>query len=81
MEEESRIALLTEYDALAGLGHGCSYNLIGPASVGAAVALKEKLRDEGLPGTITVIGTPGEEGGAGKVLMVTRGCLRTWILS
>jgi metal-dependent amidase/aminoacylase/carboxypeptidase family protein len=55
---EPNLALLAEYDALAGLGHGCGHNLIGPASVGAAVALKERLRDEGLPGTVMVIGTP-----------------------
>lgn len=67
------IAYLAEYDALVGLGHGCGHNLIGPASLGAAVALKERIEEEELEGTVLVIGTPGEEGGAGKVIMVERG--------
>jgi len=67
------VAYLAEYDALPGLGHGCGHNLIGPTSLGAAVALKERIEEENLPGTILVIGTPGEEGGAGKVTMVERG--------
>src|ERR1043166_7150688 len=36
-----RIAILAEYDALPGLGHGCGHNLIGTSAVGAGLALKE----------------------------------------
>ena len=32
-----RIAFLAEYDALPGLGHACGHNLIGTASLGAAL--------------------------------------------
>lgn len=32
------VALLAEYDALAGLGHACGHNLICMTSVGAAAA-------------------------------------------
>src|SRR5688500_7218441 len=30
-----RVAILAEYDALRGLGHGCAHNLIASAAVGA----------------------------------------------
>jgi amidohydrolase len=66
-----RIALLAEYDALAGLGHACGHNLICMASVGAAVALHRAAPH--LPGTLSVLGTPAEESAGGKVLMVDRG--------
>jgi amidohydrolase len=65
------VALLAEYDALAGLGHACGHNIIGTASVGAALALRPMLNE--IPGTIQVVGTPAEEGGAGKVIMVGAG--------
>ncbi|HLW59536.1 MAG TPA: M20 family metallopeptidase [bacterium] len=65
------IALLAEYDALPGLGHACGHNLICTASVGAAVALRRAVPR--LPGTLTVLGTPAEEGDGGKVTMVERG--------
>ena len=38
-----RIAFLAEYDALPGLGHACGHNLIGTASLGAALAVKAVL--------------------------------------
>lgn len=65
------IALLCEYDALPGLGHACGHNLIGTASVGAALALAPLIEDLG--GTLTVIGCPGEETGGGKVILVEEG--------
>jgi amidohydrolase len=65
------VALLAEYDALAGLGHACGHNIIGTSSVGAALALRPMLNE--IPGTIQVVGTPAEEGGAGKVIMVGAG--------
>lgn len=55
------IVFLAEYDALAGLGHGCGHNLFGATSVLAAAALKQVVDDAG--GEIRVYGTPGEEGG------------------
>ncbi|WP_370222313.1 M20 family metallopeptidase [Cytobacillus sp.] len=65
------IAILAEYDALAGLGHGCGHNIIGTAAVGAALALKDA--HPNLKGKIIVIGTPAEEEGGGKILMVEHG--------
>lgn len=65
------IALLAEYDALPAIGHACGHNLIGTASVGAALALKEAHPD--LPGKIVVLGTPAEEEGGGKIIMCNEG--------
>ena len=70
-----RVAILAEYDALPGLGHGCGHNLIGTSAVGAGLALKAVLPQ--LPGSIWVLGTPAEESAApnsgGKVHMVNAG--------
>jgi len=55
------IAVLAEFDALAGLGHGCGHNLFGAQSCLTACALKEVLDEIG--GEVRVYGTPGEEGG------------------
>ena len=65
------IALCAEYDALPGLGHACGHNIIASASVGAAVALAS-MADQ-LGATITVFGTPAEEGGGGKIRMLEAG--------
>ena len=64
------IALCAEYDALPGLGHACGHNLISAITVGA-LALAPVVDDLGL--TLTVIGTPAEEGGGGKIELLERG--------
>ena len=66
-----RVAFLAEYDALAGIGHGCGHNIIATASLGAAIATKAIVPEVG--GTVLVIGTPAEEAAGGKVFMVNRG--------
>ncbi|MFD0693154.1 M20 family metallopeptidase [Paenibacillus sp. GCM10027628] len=65
------LALLAEYDALPAIGHACGHNLIGTASVGAALALKDAFPE--LPGKIVVLGTPAEEEGGGKIIMCSAG--------
>jgi len=70
-------ALAAEYDALAGIGHACGHNTSGVASVAAALAAKAYMDKHGIDGTILVLGTPGEEGGGGKVLMLRNSdCLK-----
>ena len=64
---EPVVGFLAEYDALPKIGHACGHNLIATWSVGAAIALRRALPN--IQGTIKVIGTPGEEGGGGKVIM------------
>ncbi|HYH94075.1 MAG TPA: M20 family metallopeptidase [Candidatus Saccharimonadales bacterium] len=66
-----RIGILAEYDALPGLGHGCGHNTMAASGVGAAIALAT-LADE-LPGEIVFLGTPAEERGSGKQIMIDDG--------
>jgi amidohydrolase len=65
------VVLCAEYDALPGMGHACGHNVIAAASVGAGLALAPYADDLGL--TVTVLGTPAEEDGAGKALLLERG--------
>ncbi len=83
------IALLAEFDALPGLaqrdtaqrqpiagqiaGHACGHNLLGAASVSAAIAIKQWLSRTGVAGTIRIYGTPAEEGGFAKVYLARDG--------
>lgn len=67
------IGLLGEYDALEGVGHACGHHLQTPALIGAMIALRETLPRE-QPWQIVLYGTPGEEGGGGKVIMAKNGC-------
>jgi amidohydrolase len=66
-----RIGILAEYDALPGLGHGCGHNTMAASGVGAAIALAS-IADE-LPGEIVFLGTPAEERGSGKAIMIEDG--------
>lgn len=66
-----KIAFLAEYDALPAIGHACGHNLIAAISLGAAFGLKPYWQD--LDIEILVIGTPAEEGGGGKILLLERG--------
>jgi len=65
------VGLIAEYDALPGLGHACGHNIIAAATIGAAAALAGDVDALGI--TLKVIGTPAEEGGGGKVLMLDAG--------
>lgn len=83
------IAVLAEYDALPGTaqttapekqtiagkaaGHACGHNLFGAASITAAIAIKDWMIANKVPGELRVYGTPAEEGGSGKVYMVRAG--------
>ena len=65
------VGICCEYDALPDIGHACGHNVIAAAGVGAGLALAP-LADE-LGCTIHVFGTPAEEGGGGKILMLDAG--------
>jgi amidohydrolase len=70
-ETHPTVAILAEYDALPGIGHGCGHNLIAASAVGAFAALA-RLGDR-LPGRVVLLGTPAEEGSSGKELMARHG--------
>jgi amidohydrolase len=65
------IAYLCEYDALPDIGHACGHNLIATAGLGAAYGLKSALSPTQV--RLLVLGTPAEEGGGGKILLLNRG--------
>lgn len=83
------IGIMGEYDALPGLsqqasavkspfkegaaGHGCGHNLLGAASLGAAVAIKQLIASGSLQGTVIFFGTPAEESVGGKTYMIREG--------
>lgn len=65
------LAILSEYDALPGIGHACGHNIIATAGLGAALALS-KLGAK-LQGCVRYMGTPAEERGGGKEVMAQAG--------
>jgi amidohydrolase len=65
------IAVLSEYDALPGIGHACGHNVIAATGVGAFLALAS-VKDE-LPGRVVFLGTPAEEGHSGKEVLARNG--------
>ena len=65
------IGLIAEYDALPGVGHACGHNLISAITLGAALGLSAVCEQAGI--RVEVLGTPAEEGGGGKVLMLDAG--------
>ena len=67
------VAILAEYDALPN-GHSCGHNLIAGAALSAIAGLA-RVRDR-LPGRIVALGTPAEEGGGGKILLLRAGVLK-----
>jgi amidohydrolase len=70
-----RVAVLAEYDALPGVGHGCGHDLIAASAVGAGIAASSVMGE--LDGEVLVVGTPAEEGrgpsGGSKVIMAEKG--------
>ena len=67
------VCVISEYDALPEIGHACGHNLIAEAGVAAGLGLKAALEKGNLQGTVTVMGTPAEEGGGGKVKLIENG--------
>ena len=59
-----------------GCGQGCGHNLLGAASLGAAIAIKEAIAEGTLKGTVIFYGCPGEEGCAGKTFMARDGLFK-----
>ena len=66
-----RVVICCEYDALPEVGQACGHNIIATAAVGAGIALGELTGDLGI--RVTVLGTPAEEGGGGKVALIEAG--------
>src|SRR4051794_5624485 len=69
--EGPTIVVCAEYDALPGIGHACGHNIIATAGIGAGLAAAALAEEAG--GRVRLLGTPAEEGGAGKVYMADAG--------
>jgi amidohydrolase len=65
------LAICAEYDALPDVGHACGHNIIAATAVGAGLGLLPLADELGI--TVRVLGTPAEEGGGGKVIMLDAG--------
>uniref|UniRef100_D8Q864 Peptidase M20 domain-containing protein 2 n=1 Tax=Schizophyllum commune (strain H4-8 / FGSC 9210) TaxID=578458 RepID=D8Q864_SCHCM len=70
------IGVNCEMDALRGIGHACGHNLIAIAGVAVACAVKAALQQFDIKGKVVVLGTPAEEGGGGKVIMLKHGAYK-----
>ena len=71
----SQKAFVDKMEAREGsnIGHGCGHHLLGTASVGAALAVRDYLKENNLSGTVVLIGCPAEEGGSGKAYLARAG--------
>ncbi|XP_065175733.1 peptidase M20 domain-containing protein 2-like [Sycon ciliatum] len=70
----ANIGLICEYDALPDIGHACGHNLIAESGAAAAIGLKAALEaSPATSGTVTLLGTPAEESGGGKILLINAG--------
>lgn len=70
------IAVMSEYDALPGIGHACGHNIIAAAGAGAYLAAVRALAETpGAPARVRLLGTPAEEGHSGKEYMIRGGML------
>jgi len=67
------VCVMSEYDALPDIGHGCGHNIIAAAGLGAAIGLAVVAPRAG--GRLRYLGTPAEEGGGGKLVMARKGAL------
>ncbi len=65
------VAVLAEYDALPGIGHGCGHNIICASATGGFLGAASTIESTG--GRVSLIGTPAEEGGGGKELLARAG--------
>ncbi|HEX9761705.1 MAG TPA: amidohydrolase, partial [Acidimicrobiia bacterium] len=63
-----RVVICCEYDALPEVGHACGHNIIATAALGAGIAVAGLADQLGI--RVTVLGTPAEEGGGGKVELI-----------
>jgi len=65
------LVFCAEYDALPDVGHACGHNIIAAASVGAGIGVAAVASELDL--RVSVLGTPSEEGGGGKIDLLNAG--------
>ncbi|KAG6855820.1 hypothetical protein H0H87_010582 [Tephrocybe sp. NHM501043] len=70
------IGVNSEMDALPGVGHACGHNLIAISGVGVSIAIKNALEKFNISGKVELLGTPAEEGGSGKIILLEKGAYK-----
>lgn len=70
-EGDLHVVICAEYDALPDVGHACGHNIIAASSLGAAIGLAAVADELNL--RVTLLGTPSEEGGGGKIDLLNAG--------
>ena len=68
------LGILVEYDALEDIGHACGHHMQGPAGIGAAIAIKDVMKD--YPFKLVIYVTPAEETLGGKIVMLDAGYMK-----
>lgn len=68
------LGILVEYDALEDIGHACGHHMQGPAGIGAAIVIKDVMKD--YPFKLVIYGTPAEETLGGKIVMFDAGYMK-----
>ncbi|KAM4065566.1 peptidase [Hirsutella rhossiliensis] len=72
-ERGRQVVVCCEYDALPKIGHACGHNLIAVSSLAAFLAAAHAMSALKLPGRLRILGTPAEEGGGGKAVLIDKG--------
>ncbi|MCJ7841609.1 M20 family metallopeptidase [Lederbergia sp. NSJ-179] len=75
-DRDIHFAILAEYDALPKIGHACGHNIIATAAIGAFLGCIKAMQKFDIQGKVSLIGTPAEEGGGGKIKLIERGAFR-----
>ncbi len=74
-EGHPNVCIMSEYDALPEIGHGCGHNLIAGVAMGSGIVLKQLLAANNIPGRVTIMGTPAEEKRGCKIDLINAGAL------
>ncbi|MCF6248496.1 MAG: M20 family metallopeptidase [Desulfobacula sp.] len=74
-EGHPNVCIMSEYDALPEIGHGCGHNLITGVALGTGIVLKKLLTENSIPGRVTIMGTPAEEKRGCKIDLIKAGAL------
>ncbi|XP_063954606.1 peptidase M20 domain-containing protein 2-like isoform X2 [Lytechinus pictus] len=71
------VCVICEYDALPDIDHACGHPLIAESGAAAGLGIKAALELPDAPkGRVTVMGTPAEEGGGGKIKLINAGAFQ-----
>ncbi|PNY23472.1 Uncharacterized protein TCAP_06588 [Tolypocladium capitatum] len=68
-----QVVICCEYDALPRIGHACGHNLIATSSMAAFLGAAHALSALEMPGRLRILGTPAEESGGGKAVLIANG--------